>query len=176
MLPKVERSRRVYDGKVVNLRVDTLRNDDGKTYDMEVVEHAEAVVVIVQPQPHEMLLVRQYRHPLEREHWEVVAGVMEPGETPPEAALRELREETGYRGHRVERLFSAYSAPGFCDELLHFCVVHGYDIGDPEHGEGEEGMQLGIFTIDDLWRKIRANELADAKTTVAVLWALNARA
>jgi ADP-ribose pyrophosphatase len=101
---------------------------------------------------------------------------MEPGETPPEAALRELREETGYRGHRVERLFSAYSAPGFCDELLHFCVVHGYDIGDPEHDEGEEGMQLGIFTIDDLWRKVRANELADAKTTVAVLWALNARA
>jgi ADP-ribose pyrophosphatase len=100
---------------------------------------------------------------------------MNPGESPEEAALRELREETGYRGHRVERLWSAYTAPGFCEELLHLCVVHGYDIGDAQPDEGEEEMQLGIFSIDELWRKIRENELPDAKTQIAVLWALSAR-
>lgn len=168
-------SRRVYDGKVVNLRVDSLRSKSGRTYDAEVVEHAEAVAVIVRPRPSEMLLVCQYRHPVGREQWEVVAGGMNPGESPEEAALRELREETGYRGHRVERLWSAYTAPGFCEELLHVCVVHGYDIGDPQPDEGEEGIQLGIFSIDELWRKIRENELPDAKTQIAVLWALSAR-
>jgi ADP-ribose pyrophosphatase len=168
-------TKRIYDGKVVNVRVDTLRGADGKTYDMEVVEHAQAVVVIVRPRPNEMLLVRQYRHPLGREHWEVVAGVMNAGESPEDAAARELREETGYLAHRVTRLWSAFSAPGFCDELLHFCAVDGYDVGEPEPDEGEEGMQIGIFAIEELWRKIRADELPDSKTQVAVLWALSGR-
>jgi ADP-ribose pyrophosphatase len=169
------KTRRVYDGKVVNLRVDTLRGAGGKPHDVEVVEHAQAVVVIVRPRPAEMLLVKQYRHPLARDHWEVVAGGMNPGESPEEAAARELREETGYRAHRVERLWSAFSAPGFCDELLHFCAVDGYDVGEPEPDEGEAGMELGIFSIDELMRKIRADELPDSKTQVAVLWALSGR-
>jgi ADP-ribose pyrophosphatase len=168
-------TRRVYAGKVVGLRVDTLRGAEGKPHDVEVVEHAQAVVVIVRPRPHEMLLVRQYRHPLAREHWEVVAGGMEAGESPEEAAVRELREETGYAAHRVTRLWSAFSAPGFCDELLHFCVVDGYDVGEPQRDEGEDGMQLGIFAIEELWRKIRDDELPDSKTQVAVLWALSGR-
>ena len=167
-------TRRIYDGKVVSLRVDTLRGEDGATHDVEVVEHEQAVVVIVRPRPAEMLLVRQYRHPLAREHWEVVAGVMNAGESPEEAAARELREETGYVAHRVERLWSAYSAPGFCDELLHFCAVDGYDIGEPQP-DPDEHIELGIFSLAELWRMVRADELPDAKTQVAVLWALSGR-
>ena len=167
-------TRRVYNGKVVSLRVDTLRGKNGKTHEIEVVEHAEAVVVIVRPRPHELLLVKQYRHPLGRDHWEVVAGGMNPGESPPEAAARELREETGYVAHRVEWLWSAFSAPGFCEELLHFCVVDGYEIGDTDFDDDEQ-IETGIFALDDLWEKIRNDELPDAKTQVAVLWALCGR-
>jgi ADP-ribose pyrophosphatase len=163
-------TRRVYDGHVVNLRVDTLSGKGGKPHDMEVVEHAQAVVVIVMPEPDRMLLVHQYRHPLGRHTWEAVAGGMDPGETPEDAARRELREETGYRARRVTRLWSAYSAPGFCDELLHFCLVDGYDVGEPDPDENEE-IELGIFGLDELWTKIEADELPDAKTQVAVLWA-----
>jgi ADP-ribose pyrophosphatase len=170
----VVRSRRIYDGKVVNLRVDTLRATDGKTHDVEVVEHAEAVAVIVRPTPGEMLLVHQYRHPQGRKSWEVVAGGMNPGETPQEAAVRELREETGYRARHVRRLWSAFTAPGFCEELMHFCVVDGYEIGEPEPDVDEE-IELGIFALDDLWRKIQDDELPDAKTQVSVLWALRER-
>jgi ADP-ribose pyrophosphatase len=167
-------TRRIYDGKVVSLRVDTLRSKSGKPHDIEVVEHSEAVVVIVRPQPSQMLLVRQYRHPLARATWEVVAGGIDPGESPEEAAARELREETGYVAQGVRRLWSAFSAPGFCDELLHFCVVEGYEIGERAgFDEGEEEMELGIFEIEELWRKIRGDELPDAKTQISVLWALN---
>ena len=167
-------TRRVYNGKVVNLRVDTLPGANGKPREVEVVEHAQAVVVIVRPTPDQMLLVRQYRHPIGEEHWEVVAGGMDPGETPEAAAIRELREETGYVARRVERLWSAYSAPGFCNELLHFCLVDGYTIGTAEPEEDEE-IEIGIFALEDLWRKIRADELTDSKTQVAVLWALTGR-
>ncbi len=165
------KSRRIYAGRVVGLRVDTLPGKDGRTHDVEVVEHAEAVAVIVRPQPDQLLLVRQYRHPLGRRNWEIIAGGMDAGESPEDAAVRELREETGYRARRVERLWSAYTAPGFCEELLHFCVVHGYEIGEPEPDDDEE-IELGIFSLEDLWRKIRDDELPDAKTQVAVLWAL----
>ncbi len=167
-------TRRVYDGKVVNLRVDTVGGNGGKPHEVEVVEHAQAVAVIVRPRPDQLLLVRQYRHPLRREHWEVVAGGMNPGESPEDAAVRELREETGYRARRVERLWSAYTAPGFCEELIHFCVVEGYEIGVPEPDDDED-IELGIFGLDTLWRKMRADELPDAKTQVAVLWALSGR-
>jgi ADP-ribose pyrophosphatase len=169
-------TKRIYHGKVVDLRVDTIKLGEGKPHDVEVVEHAEAVAVIVRPSPGEMLLVRQYRHPLARENWEIVAGGIDAGESPEEAAARELREETGYVAHRVERLWSAFSAPGFCDELLHFCVVDGYDVGEREgFDEGEAEMQQGIFSVDELWRKIRDDELPDSKTQIAVLWARSAR-
>lgn len=168
-------TRRVYDGKVVSLRVDTLRGGSGKPHEAEVVEHAQAVAVIVRPQPGHLLLVRQYRHPLGRENWEIVAGGMNPGESPEDAARRELREETGYVAQRVERLWSAYTAPGFCEELLHFCAVDGYEIGAPDPDDNEE-IELGIFAFETLWRKIQNDELPDAKTQIAVLWALNGRA
>jgi ADP-ribose pyrophosphatase len=167
-------SRRVYEGKVINLRVDTVRNDGGKPHDVEIVEHAGAVVVIVRPLPAELLLVKQYRHALGRETWEAVAGGMEPGESPEDAAVRELREETGYRAHRVTRLWSAYSAPGFCTELLHFCLVDGYDVGVAEPDENEQ-IETGVFPLEELWNMIRADALPDAKTQVAVLWALTGR-
>lgn len=165
---------RIYDGKVVNLRVDTLRGEGGRPHRVEVVEHSGAVVAIVRPRPDQMLLVRQYRHPLARDTWEVVAGGMDPGETPEEAAARELREETGYRARAVTRLWSAYSAPGFCDELLHFCLVDGYEVGEPDLDENEE-IEVGVFSLEELWRMIRSDELPDAKSQVAVLWALSGR-
>jgi ADP-ribose pyrophosphatase len=171
---EVLKSRRIYEGRVVNLRVDTLPAPGGRTHDVEVVEHSGAVVVIVQPTPDTMLLVKQYRHPVGRDTWEAVAGGMDPGETAVAAAMRELREETGYRARRMTHLFSGYSAPGFCTELLHFCVAEGYDVGATDFDEDEQ-IETGIFPLAELWRQIRAGELQDAKTQVAVLWALTER-
>jgi len=166
-------SRRVYEGRVVNLRVDTLRTPRGEhTY--EVVEHSGAVAVVVMPEPGKLALVRQYRAPLQTYSWEVCAGGIEAGEEPLDAALRELREETGYRARTMRRLWSAYSAPGFCTELLHFFVTDDVDGGPTDFDEGED-IELRVFAFDELAAMMRADELRDAKTQIAVLWALNAR-
>jgi ADP-ribose pyrophosphatase len=166
-------SRRVYVGRVVNLRVDTLRTPRGEhTY--EVVEHTGAVAVIVAPAPDQLVLVRQYRAPLGKLTWEVCAGGIDPGEEPLAAAMRELREETGFRARSMRRLWSAYSAPGFCTELLHFYVTDDFERGATDFDEGED-IETRAFGLDELRAMIVADELPDAKTQIAVMWALTAR-
>ncbi len=171
---RVLESRRIYDGNVLNLRVDTVATPSG-THHWEVVEHSGAVVVIAMPSPTEMVLVRQYRHPLERETWEVCAGGIDPGESPEDAALRELREETGFRARSIRRLWSAYSAPGFCSELLHFFVTDDWETGETDFDPGED-ITIATFPISRLFEMIARDELPDAKTQISVLWALTAHA
>jgi ADP-ribose pyrophosphatase len=167
---KVVQSRRIYEGRVVNLRVDTVTSERG-THALEIVEHSGAVVVIAQPAPDEIVLVRQHRHAIGADTWEVCAGGIDPGETPEQAAIRELREETGYRARSMRRLWSAYSAPGFCNELLHFFHTDAYDAGEPEP-DAEEDIEIATFPLGRVREMIERDELRDAKTQVAVLWAL----
>jgi ADP-ribose diphosphatase len=167
---KVVSTKRIYEGRVINLRVDTVEAR-GSTHDLEIVEHSGAVVVIAQPAPDEIVLVRQHRHAIGEDTWEVCAGGIDAGETPEEAAIRELREETGFRARTIQRLWSAYSAPGFCNELLHFFHTDAYDIGPPEPA-GEEEIEIATFPLTRVREMIERDELRDAKTQVAVLWAL----
>jgi ADP-ribose pyrophosphatase len=126
-------SRRMYEGRIINVRVDTLRTPRGE-HSYEVVEHSGAVAVIARPSPDSLVLVRQYRVPLGDYNWEVCAGGIDPGEEPLAAAMRELREETGYVARSMRRLWSAYSAPGFCNELLHFFETSEMDGRRPAAG------------------------------------------
>jgi ADP-ribose pyrophosphatase len=166
----VVESRRIYDGRVVNLRVDTLA-EGTQTHQVEVVEHSGAVVVIPRPSPDEMVLVRQYRHAVGRETWEVCAGGIDPGESAHDAALRELREETGFVARGLRRLWSAYSAPGFCTELLHFFTTDAWDVGETDFDEGEQ-IEIATFPLARLREMMERDELPDAKTQIAILWAL----
>jgi ADP-ribose pyrophosphatase len=166
-------SRRVYDGRIINVRVDTIETPQGP-HAYEVVEHSGAVVVVPMPSPDEIVLVRQYRVPLAAYTWECCAGGIDAGETPEAAALRELREETGFRAQSLRRLWAAYSAPGFCNELLHFFVAERWTAGETDFDAGED-ITIRRFALDEVRAMIERDELRDAKTQIAVLWALGAR-
>ncbi|MBV8152115.1 MAG: NUDIX hydrolase [Candidatus Eremiobacteraeota bacterium] len=169
-------SRHVYRGKVVDLRVDEVEfgGERPRRSLVEIVEHRGAVVVAAQPTPDSIVLVEQYRYPLGLRQWEVPAGTLDPGEDPELAAARELREETGYRAARVRKLWSAFSAPGFCTELLHFYAAEGLEAGEREPDEGEEDMLVRTFSLDEAWALVERDRLRDAKTQIAIAWALRA--
>lgn len=167
-------SRRIYEGNVVNLRVDRVNTTRGE-HEYEVVEHRGAVVVIARPSADSMVLVHQYRQPLGAFTWEACAGGIDGSEAPIDAARRELREETGLRAGVLRPLWSLYSAPGFCDELLHFFDAGALESGETDFDAGED-IETRTFSLDELRGMMERNELVDCKTQIAVLWALTVRA
>ena len=110
-------SSRVFDGKIVGVRVDTVRLPDGRQATREVVEHRPDVVVVAIDDEDQVLLVRQYRYPIVQDLLEAPAGIVEQGESREACAQRELREETGYRGTRMESLGRFWMSPGHSTEL-----------------------------------------------------------
>jgi ADP-ribose pyrophosphatase len=168
---KVHASHRVYQGRVVNLRVDEIDAYSGdRTRKVEVVEHVGGVAIVAMPTPTTIVLVKQYRHPVAAELWEVPAGMIESGEPPLETAKRELIEETGYRAERWRALWSIFTTPGFCNERIHFFVAEGLSEGAAAP-EDDERFELRVWDVEAAWQLVERDEVRDAKTQIALAWA-----
>ena len=164
-------SERIYSGKVVNLRVDEIAQPrGGGRRKVEVVEHPGGVVVIARPAPSQIVLVKQHRHAIGEDLWEVPAGMIEHGEPPIDTAHRELIEETGYRAATLRFLWSMYSTPGFCSERIHFFVAEGLTAGEAEP-EADEQFEMRVWPVDEAWALVERDELRDSKTQIALAWA-----
>ena len=112
-------SQEIYQGRVINLRVDEIEIKDGLNVRREVIEHPGAVVIVPVDRDGRVLWVRQHRYAAGRELLELPAGTLEHGETPETTARRELPEETGFAAGSWQKLGGFFSAPGFCSEYLH---------------------------------------------------------
>lgn len=141
---------------------------DGQPVLREVVEHKGSVVVLPVFPDGRILLVRQYRYTVGAFLWELVAGRIEPGETPLAAARRELREETGYRARRFRRLLAFYPTPGFVTEAMHLYRASGLTVGRAQP-ESDEALEARAFTRGELVRMIRWGQLRDGKSLVGIL-------
>ena len=158
--------RPIFQGKVINVDVETVRLPDGGTATREIVRHPGAVCVLAVI-GERILVVEQYRKALGRNLMEIPAGKLELGEDPLSAAERELQEETGYTAGRLEKLASFYSAPGFCDELLHLYLAEDLKAGDA-HPDEDEFLECGAVTLEEAKQLIADGVIADAKTILAV--------
>jgi ADP-ribose pyrophosphatase len=166
--PQVAASRSLFQGRVFNVRADELRYGDGSAHRIDVVEHAASLAIVATPGPHEIVLVKQYRHPAGRELWELPAGTAEPNEEPIDGARRELREETGFRAGRIRAIGTVWTTPGFCSEIMHFFLAQELTAGEPALDE-DERIEVGSFTLEAAWRLV-ARGTADAKTVLALFW------
>ena len=167
-------SRLIYQGRIVNLRVDTVVLPSGRTSTREIVEHRGAVAMLAVDDQRRVLLVRQFRKPIERELLEIPAGTLDPGEDPLAAAHRELLEETGYTARRMERIAGFYSAPGFCTEYLHVYLATELT-GGVAQPEEDEVLSVVPVPLEAAWAMVDRGEICDAKSLIGLL-TLRARA
>ena len=168
-IPQTISSTRVFDGRVFDVRVDELRYGDGSQHRIDVVEHGPSFTIAAAPAPGEILLVRQYRHATGAALWELPAGRSEEGEDPAAGAIRELREETGFRAESVRPIFTLYSTPGFCDETMHVFYADRLKEGEQALDE-DERIEVRRFALEDAWRLVAGEAVADCKTVLGLLW------
>lgn len=158
----------VYEGRAVKLRVDTVRTPSGRETTREIVEHSECVAIIAVDANDNVLLVNQFRKPIEKELLEIPAGGIEPGETPALAVRRELQEETGYLPEKVRRLSGFYSSPGFCTEYLYLYLATDL-IPSPLFAEDTEGIKLVRVPTSQITSLITSGKICDAKSIAGLL-------
>jgi len=168
-LPETISSTRVFEGRVFDVRIDRVRYDDGSEHRIDVAEHGPSFAIAAAPEPGRVVLVRQYRHPARAALWELPAGRSEAGEDPSAGAMRELREETGFRAGRIRRIFSLYSTPGFCDELMHFFYADRLEAGEQALDE-DERIEVRQFELEEAWRLVAEGAVTDCKTVLGLLW------
>jgi ADP-ribose pyrophosphatase len=161
-------SRRIYQGRAVNLRVDTVELSGGRQTTREVVEHEEVVAVVAVDGEDNVLLVKQYRKPVEKELLEIPAGGIDPGETPEDAVRREMREETGFLPRKVLKLGGFYSAPGFCTEYLYLYLAADL-VHSPLQAEDTEGISLVRVPLGQVPGLIASGSICDAKSIAGLL-------
>ncbi len=165
-------SRRVFEGHVINLRLDTIEVGEGRTVEREIVEHAGSIVAVPIDEQNRVLLVRQYRHPTGQRLLELPAGGLEPGEDPETTVRRELREEIGFSPGVIERVGGFYTAPGFLTEYLYLYVARDLT-ADPLEGDWDEDIDVVPTPLSDVRGLIDAGEIIDAKSIAGLLWVLS---
>ena len=156
-------SRLVYQGRVVRLRVDTVRMPSGRETTREIVEHDDCVAVIALDAGGRVLLVSQFRKAVGKELLEIPAGGIDPGESPEEAVSREMREETGYLPRKVERLGGFYSAPGYATEYLYLYLATDL-VSSQLFAEDTEGISLVRVAPEEIPELIKSGSICDAKS------------
>ncbi len=159
----------LYSGPVFGVRRDRLIEPGGVQATRDTVVHPGSVVVLPILDDKRILLIRQYRHSVGRYLWELVAGRIEPGETPLAAARRELEEETGFRARTFRKLLDLFPTPGFVSERMILFAARGLRPG-VARPEEDEKISLRAFTGRKLEHWIRTGKLRDAKSLAGILY------
>ena len=164
---KIEKSEIFYRGKVFDLQVDEIIYNSGNKGIREIAVHTGGAVVVPLKDDGKIVMITQFRYPFNKFMLEFPAGKLDKGEDPLNCAIRELEEETGYKSKNVFKLGEICTTPGFCSEVLHLYFAEGLTSGNHNREEGEDGMEVFEFTMEEIEEKIRNGEINDAKTICA---------
>jgi len=161
----------VYKGRVFAVEVEHARFPNGTEHEVATVRHAPCVVLIPIQDDGRVVLIRQYRHSVKRDLWELPAGGIDPGESPEAAAARECEEETGFAPDRVERLAGLFPSPGYCDEEMIFFRVTGLRApapDSPHKADEDEDIQVHPVTVAEARQMVARGDIVDLKTAYAL--------
>lgn len=168
-MPDTISRKSVYEGRIFDVCVDTIREGDIE-YKREIVVHRGSAVIVPLFDDGTIALVRQYRHAAGKYLLEVPAGSLDEGEDPQTGALRELEEEIGYRAGKIEKIAEFYVSPGFLTEKM-FVYLATELTETSQNLEEDELIEIERLTFEQALDKIRSGEIEDAKTIVGLTFA-----
>ncbi len=168
--PTVE-SKLIYEGRILDLRVDTVRLPSGRLTTREIAEHSDSVCMVALDSQGNVLLVRQYRKSVESNLLEVPAGGINENEAPEAAALRELQEEVRYTAGKITRLAGFWVSPGWCTEFMHAYLATELSPAqlDADFDENITVVRVPLAQTIDL---ITKGEIQDGKSVASLLLAM----
>jgi 8-oxo-dGTP pyrophosphatase MutT (NUDIX family) len=173
---KTVSSREIYKNKWMHLREDITEMPGGRQTIYGVCTFGQCVGVLPFVDKDSVILVRQYRYvQRENQRWEMPTGGIKPGETPEQAAQRELSEEAGYQANHLEPINIYYTSKSVCDETAYLFL--GYDLKQYQlPPDDTEFFEVATFPFDEVLRMVQASEIRDGMTVIAVLQAALVRA
>lgn len=163
-------SERIYEGRILNLRVDQIRTSGGVEALREIVENGQAVAVVALDEQQRVALVKQYRHAVRAMTVEVPAGKLDGAEDPLSGAQRELREETGLRAGQWRQLSGIYPSPAWSTEYIHLYLATDL-IPGPTATEADETIEVVWLPLPEAIGLIHSSAITDGKTVAALLLA-----
>lgn len=163
--------RKVYEGRVFTLQVETIPLPKGGILKADIIRHPGSVVIIPVTGRGEIVMVRQYRPAIGRWAWELPAGSLKPGEDVELAAIRECHEETGLVPGQLQKLGAFYPTPGYCDELMN--IYRATELRQPradEHAtqDEDEDIETRAFDLDTVRTMIAGGDIIDLKTVAGL--------
>ena len=163
-------SEMIYEGAILNLRKDKVKVKDGKTAYREIIEHNGAVALAAVTPEKNIVMVRQYRKACEDFLLEIPAGKIDKGEEPLTAAVRELKEETGYQAGKIRFLTKFYVACGYSQEQISIYLCEDLKAGETCFDEDEE-IEIEEIPLEVLYDLCMKGEITDSKSIVGILMA-----
>jgi ADP-ribose pyrophosphatase len=157
-----------WEGRAVDFRIDTIRLPNGKLATREFIDHPGAVGVIPFLDDDTVIMVRQYRHPVEEVTLEVPAGKLDEGESPLVCVKRELQEETGYTARKIKPLLNYWPTPAFANEVLHLYVATGLKPGKA-HTDEDEFLHTVEVPFKKALKMALNGQIKDSKTIICLL-------
>lgn len=161
-------SQKIFDGQVLHLRVDTVLLENGKKAVREVIYHQGACGIVAFDENGKLLMVKQYRYPVQQEILELPAGKIDEGETPEQCAARELREETGYIAEKLTAMGEIYPAAAYDNEVVYLFYAEGLTPASQQLDD-DEFLTVERVDFDDAVSMVMENKIPDSKTQIGIL-------
>lgn len=161
--------RRIFDGKILSVRLDEVKLKNGRIATREVVEHKPAVGMLALTGNKSVLLVSQYRYAINEDTLEICAGLIEPGESPEEAAEREMQEELGVKAAKLTKIGGFYASPGFCDEFVDIFIAEDLTSSSLPQDDDED-VKVKEIAYSEIPKLMSDGAIRDSKTYAALAW------
>ena len=159
----------LFEGRILSLDIHEVELSGGRVGTREIIRHGAAVAVVARRRDGRFVFILQFRKAMERMCFEVMAGNVDPGEAAEAAAIRELKEETGYIPDSIRFLSSIYPSMGYCTERIDIFYADVHEPGETDF-DHDENIETVLVTEEEMDAMIRAGKVEDAKTLAA--WAL----